>query len=645
MAKTVDKFKVELTGDASGLKRTMANVSRSFEGLGRKMRGVGVAMSAALTAPIGLVGKSFLGAASDAQEMESKFNAVFKGNAAEVKAWAEAYGNAVGRSTQSLQEMASSVQDTFVPMGFARDEAAQMSKQITALAVDVASFNNASDADAMRDFQSALVGNHETVRKYGIIITQAVLDQELLNMGVKDGVKNATEAEKVQARLNLILKGTTDAQGDAARTSSSYANQVKGLKGEFQELAVQMGEIFMPMAAKVVGWARGAVAWFKSLDDGTKMMIVSVGGFAAALGPLVLALSGAATVIAAMMSPLGLTIAAVAAAGTIFYHFRDDIAEATKPIVKIITTYLVEPIQKILKFLREKIGGFVSWYIGVWAKLADLAGLDGIAETLKGVQDAVKNFADGELDVSIKDIVLKAGSGAVGAIKARFDEVLGVFHQGLAEMPDIGGGLSGGAGGSGSGAKLFADGFDPYKWAAGKRSGEEAAKKINDAFKGAFDGAGDALADFISSGKEGFDSLRDWASSTADSILKAFTNQAIQAVFSAIFGGGTGGGSFFSFGGGKAGGGRISAPTLVGERGPELFVPDGAGTIRNAHDTRGLMGGGVTVHQSIVNRFDVGLEAVDQRVALAAPKIAQSAQAGLFDAMKRGGSPRRAMGV
>jgi len=213
MTQTVDKFRITIDGDPSRFTRAMRNVSRQMKRLGADLRRVGAGLTAALTVPLGLLGGNFIKAASDAEEMTSKFNVVFGDNAAEVKAWAETYGDSVGRATEELMAMASSVQDTFVPMGFAREEAAGLSKDLTQLAVDVASFNNAADEDVMRDFQSALVGNHETVRKFGIVITQAALNQELLNMGVKDGVKNATEAEKVQARLNLIMKGTTDAHG------------------------------------------------------------------------------------------------------------------------------------------------------------------------------------------------------------------------------------------------------------------------------------------------------------------------------------------------------------------------------------------------------------------------------------------------
>jgi hypothetical protein len=190
--------------------------------------------------------------ASDIEEMQGKSKVVFGRFRAETVEALEQFGNEVGRSTHELEGMAASIQDTFVPMGFARGEASKLSVELTKLAVDVASFNNASDTETMAAFQSALVGNHETVRRFGVIITETTLNQELMRMGVEKGTKAATEAEKVQARLNLITEGTSDAAGDAARTSDSYANTLRGLKAEFSELAGELGTIFLPIMTKIL---------------------------------------------------------------------------------------------------------------------------------------------------------------------------------------------------------------------------------------------------------------------------------------------------------------------------------------------------------------------------------------------------------
>lgn len=190
--------------------------------------------------------------ASRAQEVIGKFNVVFGENTREASRWAEEFGNSVGRSTTDIQEWMASVQDLFVPLGFARKEAMGLSESLVSLAVDVASFSNKVDADVIRDFTSALVGNHETVRKYGIIISENAITQEALNQGLNKTYKELTDLEKVSLRMALIQKGSTDAQGDAIRTSDNYANQVKRINANYQELSVTLGDQLIPLLSDLL---------------------------------------------------------------------------------------------------------------------------------------------------------------------------------------------------------------------------------------------------------------------------------------------------------------------------------------------------------------------------------------------------------
>jgi len=194
--------------------------------------------------------KQSLQVASDTQELMNKYGVVFGNTASSVSAELDKFASDANRSKIELKGMASTLQDTFVPMGFTREEAAGLSVQMTKLATDVASFNNSADADVMRDFQSAIVGNHETVRKYGIVITQNALSQELMNMGIKGGVTAASEYDKVMARVNLILKGTVDAHNDAIKTAQSYENVTKGLTAAWQDYQNSVGEGMVPTATK-----------------------------------------------------------------------------------------------------------------------------------------------------------------------------------------------------------------------------------------------------------------------------------------------------------------------------------------------------------------------------------------------------------
>lgn len=256
---TIEKLVIQIQADIAkaqqDLKKvqdSLGDVGNSAETAGGKVQTSGQKIGAALSsmkiyavaaaAALSALGYKAIEAAGDAVETQNKFEAVFKETSASAEKWAGDFSNTVGRSTQDTLRYLSTFQDTFVPLGFDREEAAGLSEQLTELAVDLASFNNEADTDAIASLQSALVGNHETMRRYGVIITQTTLDQELLNMGIENGIQGATEMEKVQARLNIIMNSTADAQGDAVRTSGSYANQLRALKGNISDVMAEAGQ-------------------------------------------------------------------------------------------------------------------------------------------------------------------------------------------------------------------------------------------------------------------------------------------------------------------------------------------------------------------------------------------------------------------
>ena len=265
-----------------------------------------------VTAPLALLGRTFINAASDAEETASKFTAVFKDLSGDAESFVQATAGNLGRSTTDLRKYMATFQDTFVPLGFAREEGLKMSQALTGLTMDLASFNNMSEPDTLAALQSAIVGNHETMRQFGVIINQAGLDQELLNMGIEGGAKAATEAQKAQARLNIIIAGTSDAQGDALRTSGSFANQMRRLGGQFTEFAEEVGNMVIPVIKNVIKFFGDMIQRFRSLPGDMKVLAVALAGIALAAGPVIAALGF-------ILSPIGLIISGIIALGTIAY--------------------------------------------------------------------------------------------------------------------------------------------------------------------------------------------------------------------------------------------------------------------------------------------------------------------------------------
>lgn len=316
----------------------------SFQSMGEKMKGAGMGLSAGVTAPLAAVGFQSLQTASDVEEMQSKMEVVFGESEDEIRQWAATQEEATGISELQWQEYATTLADTFKPMGFAQDEANAMSKEVTGLAVDLASFNNMETTEALDRLRGGLVGNHENLEAFGVMITQANLEEKLEEMfGV--GADAATEMQKAQARLQMVTEGTTDAQGDAARTSESWANQVRALKGQLRETGATIGQELMPVMKPLLSRLQGAVTWFSGLSSEVKQTIIVASGLAAALGPVLLttglllsALGGAPAIMASVSSGLGALGGVVTSAGAAVTGFVGTLTSLAGTAVSLGTT-------------------------------------------------------------------------------------------------------------------------------------------------------------------------------------------------------------------------------------------------------------------------------------------------------------------
>jgi hypothetical protein len=254
LSKLVVKLGLDSSDLQSGFGKTRTQVDKFAKSVGGGLKKGLMVAGGAMAAGFGVAAgaatiftKQAVDAAGDAVEMMSKFEVTFGGATDSLTADLVAFGKATGRNRYDLQGMAADTGAVLKAMGLAEDTAASYSGELTKLAVDVGSFNNADQVDVMNAFRSAMTGEFESMKKYGIIINQTKLDQELLNMGIQGGAKAASQAEKSQATYNLIMQQTADAQGDAERTSGSWANQMVALKARFEETKTAVGMGLLPV--------------------------------------------------------------------------------------------------------------------------------------------------------------------------------------------------------------------------------------------------------------------------------------------------------------------------------------------------------------------------------------------------------------
>ena len=136
--------------------------------------------------------------------------------------------------------------------GLAKEQAYTLSKSLTQLGYDLSSLKNIPISEAFTKIRSAMAGELEPMLQLGVDISQARLQQELLALGFNRQVSALSQADKATLRYIAILKQTTDAQGDFARTLSSPANMIRVLKAQLSGLARDIGSLLYPALKSIL---------------------------------------------------------------------------------------------------------------------------------------------------------------------------------------------------------------------------------------------------------------------------------------------------------------------------------------------------------------------------------------------------------
>lgn len=250
---TLEELKVVITAETSGLRKELnslkTQLSKTEKTVTKTTGGIKKALSSltkgftATAIVYGLikVGKQAVQTASDLQEVQNVVEVSFGSMSAEVDKFAENALKKFGLSKLSAKQFASTFMAMSNGMGIAAEAGKNMSLNLTALAGDLASFRNVEQDVAFTALKSVFTGETETLKNFGIVMTEANLEAYALSQGITKSYSAMSQAEKVALRYSFVLNATKNAQGDFARTSNNWANQVRILKEQFKELAGIIG--------------------------------------------------------------------------------------------------------------------------------------------------------------------------------------------------------------------------------------------------------------------------------------------------------------------------------------------------------------------------------------------------------------------
>jgi hypothetical protein len=376
--------------DDKGIKSAVREFDRAktslgkFAAVGQGFKAVGTSLTKNVTVPLAVASAGIyklVQAGSTLQESISKTNAVFGANAREVQDWSRTTSAAFGVSQQQALEAAGTYGNLFRAFGLGSKQAQEMSQNLVELAADMASFNNVPIDDALIALRSGLSGETEPLKRFGVALNEVRLKEEALRLGLITTTSGTLPiAIKTQAAYSLILKDTALQQGDVARTSQGFANQMKFLQAEVSNVKAQIGTALLPVVLQFVDVLRADVIplvqrfadFMTNLNPKFIEVALKIGLFVAAVGPLLFifgSLIGSIKTfidvfkllnLTFLLSPVGLVIAGLVALSIVIIRawktsdtFRQGIAKLGNAFIGFAETVINFVISQINAFLKR----------------------------------------------------------------------------------------------------------------------------------------------------------------------------------------------------------------------------------------------------------------------------------------------------
>ena len=181
--------------------------------------------------------------ASGLTEVQNVVDVTFGKYSALIDKMAETSIQDLGMSELTLKQVASGFQAMGTAMGFTQEQMAKMSIDLTKLTADMSSFYNINQKDMATSLKAIFTGETEPLRRYGLDLTEATLQQFAFSQGIGKSVNKMTQMEKSMLRYQYVMANTTAAQGDFLRTQDTWENQTRILSENLKALGAIGGGV------------------------------------------------------------------------------------------------------------------------------------------------------------------------------------------------------------------------------------------------------------------------------------------------------------------------------------------------------------------------------------------------------------------
>ena len=229
--------------------------------------------------------------ASDARETSNLLEVTFgAGGKQNVDNWATSTADSIGRSQHQLRDYAGNFGAFLKGSVSDEDQLQSLSQQFSERVIDLASFRNLREEDAMEKLRAGLAGETEPLRAIGVDVSVGALEEYAKAQG--KSYKDMSKQQQMLLRTRLILDRTSDAEGDAVKTADEYANATRGMSAAMTDLGAALGERMRPLFGSIVRFVRDATRAFMKWQQGSNILestLLALGAAAAVAGGMLIA--------------------------------------------------------------------------------------------------------------------------------------------------------------------------------------------------------------------------------------------------------------------------------------------------------------------------------------------------------------------
>jgi hypothetical protein len=568
-------LKVDFLGDLNDLTKKFRSATTQMESFANRINRIGKQMSVALTAPITAFAGVSVRAFAKQEDAERKLASAIRATGGQVDANMARF-TAFATEMQRLTVVGDETTLGLLQLATAQGLSADASERAVRNAIAMQSAFNVGAESAIRMTAALEQGDATMLRRY------------------IPALRGVTDEAEMLAKAHEILSGAFEIAQDEALTFGGQIAQLRNAFGDFQE---QVGAVIAKGLGPFVRRAQLMVEQLQSMDEATLKARVQMGLFVAAIGPALIVFSKLATAFLALMTPLTAKIALFAALGAgivVVYQNAQQLSERFVYYFSVAKDAVLGMVASAL----EALGRLVS-YVDTVAGAALL----GLGASVGGLRDEMDRPEFTEF-VGFLEAMGNVASGVGTKFTAMWDSILERVDPGVKAMSDMA-----------TETERFASGIEHATVAGQTFSGSMAnisevtlpnmsegiewvsyemqfLQSVADTFVNSF---GQGMANLIVQGGKFVDVLENMG--------RLLASAAIQKAITIFLSGGLEGSGFFGSGGGlfgalfgRATGGQVGRgqPYMVGERGPELFVPGANGFVAPNNAISG-MGASVNV--------------------------------------------------